>query len=175
MNHDVDNVYTPVNIFEYERLLIEFNFPMEEIPFESYIQSPIGLVPKHEIGQTRLIFHLSYHENASPNFHTPKEKCTVKYKDLDHAIKLCLEARKGYYLAKSDLKSAFPHLPIRKQDWNLLFMMVTHPITKKNYFFFDKNTPFGSSISCANFQQFSDSLECIFCSETNSKIDPEPV
>ena len=33
--------------------------PYEWIPFQNYIQSPIGLVPKGE-DQTRLIFHLSY-------------------------------------------------------------------------------------------------------------------
>ena len=33
--------------------------PFDKIPFDNYIQSPVGLVPK--VGnQTRLIFHLSY-------------------------------------------------------------------------------------------------------------------
>ena len=37
--------------------------PFDEIPFENFIQSPIGLVPKvgnKKQNQTRLIFHLSY-------------------------------------------------------------------------------------------------------------------
>ena len=34
--------------------------PFEEIPFEHFIQSPIGLVPKDGGKDTRLIFHLSY-------------------------------------------------------------------------------------------------------------------
>ena len=34
--------------------------PFESIPFDSYIQSPIGLVPKDGGKDTRLIFHLSY-------------------------------------------------------------------------------------------------------------------
>ena len=33
--------------------------PFEKIPFDNYIQSPIGLVPKAR-NKTRLIFHLSY-------------------------------------------------------------------------------------------------------------------
>ena len=33
--------------------------PFREIPFDNFIQSPIGLVPKDN-DQTRLIFHLSY-------------------------------------------------------------------------------------------------------------------
>ena len=36
--------------------------PFDEIPYENYIQSPIGLVPKDGLdsGKTQLIFHLSY-------------------------------------------------------------------------------------------------------------------
>ena len=40
--------------------------------------------------QTRLIFHLSYDckrdGEKSLNYHTPRNKCTISYKDLDHAI-----------------------------------------------------------------------------------------
>ena len=34
--------------------------PFDKPPFENFIQSPIGLVPKAGSDQTRLIFHLSY-------------------------------------------------------------------------------------------------------------------
>ena len=54
--------------------------PFDEIPFQNYIQSPIGLVPKTG-GKMRLIFHLSYQfgpNEQSVNHHTPKEKfCKV--------------------------------------------------------------------------------------------------
>ena len=65
--------------------------PFKDIPYENFIQSPIGLVPKAgNSGQTRLIFHLSYdfdkNEERSLNFYTPKSKCSVKYRDLDHAV-----------------------------------------------------------------------------------------
>ena len=68
--------------------------PFSEIPFENYIQSPIGLVPKAGSDQTWLIFHLSYDCKKdglkSVNFFMPKEKCTIKYKDLDHAVGMYL-------------------------------------------------------------------------------------
>ena len=69
--------------------------PYEEIPYEFFVQSPIGLVPKAG-GQTRQIFHLSHnfgHEERqkSINYHTPDELCSVKYKDLDHAIRTASE------------------------------------------------------------------------------------
>ena len=65
--------------------------PFEEIPFNNFIQSPIGLVPKAG-NKTRLIFHLSFDfkEHRSVNFCTPKDKCKVKYHDLDHAVQRSL-------------------------------------------------------------------------------------
>ena len=62
------------------------------------MQSPIGLVPKHG-GKTRLIFQLSYDfgprwEQKSLNFHTLDEWCSVKYNDLDHAVKNSLDLLK---------------------------------------------------------------------------------
>ena len=68
--------------------------PFEEIPFENYIQSPIGLVPKAGGSKTRLIFHLSYNfgkeeEDISVNAATPCEDCSVKYNNLDAAMHKC--------------------------------------------------------------------------------------
>ena len=68
----------------------------KKIPFENYIQSPIGLVPKAvNSGQTRLIFHLSYKFKTEPsgslNAHMPPQLCSVSYRDLDYAIKTFLE------------------------------------------------------------------------------------
>ena len=64
-------------------------------PFDNFIQSPIGLVPKAGGDQTRLIFHLSYdfkqEDLKSINFYSPREICSVKYKDLDHAVQTYLE------------------------------------------------------------------------------------
>ena len=59
--------------------------PFEEIPFENFIQSPIGLVPKAggDRGETILIFYLSYsfknNNLKSLNFYTLRERCTVNY------------------------------------------------------------------------------------------------
>ena len=68
--------------------------PFEHIPFDNFIQSPIGLVPKAGGDQTRLIFHLSYDFKDGLkllNHHTPRELCTVKYKDLDFAVQVYLQ------------------------------------------------------------------------------------
>ena len=48
--------------------------PFEEPPFEDFIQSPIGLVPKDGGNKTRLIFHLSYpRDGMSVNSEIPKD------------------------------------------------------------------------------------------------------
>ena len=78
--------------------------PFSEIPFENYLQSPIGLVPKDGGKATRLIFHLSYpkkernskrkqgvcENSTSLNGNTPREDCTVQYPAFDTAVRLCL-------------------------------------------------------------------------------------
>ena len=68
----------------------------DDILFENYIQSPIGLVPKAG-NKTRLIFHLSYvfgegEQHQSLNGSTLKEECSLNYNDLDVAIRCCLRS-----------------------------------------------------------------------------------
>ena len=140
-----------------------------KIPYtDTYIQSPIGLVPKAG-NKTRLIFHLSYkfkNGNESVNIWTPQNMCSVKYNDLDAALKDCLFLMKKFgiqtlYFSKSDLKSAFCILSILPSQRCYLVMKARHPVTKEWFFFIDKCLPFGASISCAHFQRFSNALKAI--------------
>ena len=150
-------------------------FELDDLPFDKYIQSPISLVPKAG-GETRLIFHLSYdfdNGNPSLNADTPKDICRVKYRDLDHAVKNCLLllgkaneiAEEGMvaviFYSKADLKSAFRVLPILVIQRKWLLMMAENPITGEKLYFIEKCLPFGASISCALFQEFSDALQHI--------------
>ena len=139
-----------------------FSGPFPEILFkETYIQSPIGLVPKAgNSGKTRLIFHLSYkfkNGNESVNYWTPEELCSVKYNDLDEAVRQCIRLMKlmgvnTLYYSKSDLQSAFRILGIKPSQ---------HPISGKTFYFMDNCLPFGASISCSHFQCFSNALKNI--------------
>ena len=97
-------------------------YTKEDLPFENYVQSPIGLVPKSG-NKTRLIFHLSFDftkedEEKSINHHTPKDHCSVKYNDLDCAVRTCLhilaqtQSYQLLFFGKTDLVSAFRILPI---------------------------------------------------------------
>ena len=136
--------------------------PFEEPPFESFVQSPIGLVPKDKGLKTRLIFHLSYpREGDSVNSGIPKESCSVKYPAFDEAVKLCLDEGVNCSLGKSDMSSAFRHVPMALDQWWLLVMMAIHPLTRKMFYFVDKCLPFGASMSCAIFQAVSDAIAWI--------------
>ena len=137
--------------------------PFETIPFEHYIQSPIGLVPKDGGKNTRLIFHLSYPrgKGLSVNANTPVEKCTVKYPDFNDAIQLCIQQGRNCKMAKSDMQSAFRNLGMKKSAWKFLVMKATSPLDGKTYYFVDKCMPFGASISCSHFQRFSNAVKHI--------------
>ena len=160
--------------------------PFDEIPYKNFIQSPIGLVPKAGEGQTHLIFHLSYNfannkkEGGEPheqsvNHHTPKNLCSVKYRDLDFAVRTYLQLKEDgektslsmidykpvVYGAKTDVKGAFRLVPLLKKCWKWLVMMAENPMTKKFQYFIDKCLPFGASISCSHFQRISNALRHI--------------
>ena len=148
-----------------------FAGPYSDIPFENFVQSPVGLVPKAG-NKTRLIFHLSYdfQNGKSINHWTPKEICTVNYNDLDQAVRLILKLMKQrnyqgpIFFAKSDLMSAFRILPILPKQRNYLIMKAENPnVTPRTFFYFiEKNLSFGGSISCSHFQHFSEGLRHIF-------------
>ena len=136
--------------------------PFQNIPFENYIQSPIGLVPKDGGRKTRLIFHLSYpRSGGSVNAGIPVEYCKVQYPMFEDAVRLCIRAGKGCAIAKSDMSMAYRHLPLNRESWRWLIYKVYHPVTGKAWFFVEKNLCFGCSISCKIFQDFSDSVSFI--------------
>ena len=48
-------------------------------PFDNFMVSPLGLVPKKEAGAFRLIHDLSFPKGDSVNFGIPRECCSVAY------------------------------------------------------------------------------------------------
>ena len=154
--------------------------PFDSPPFINYIQSLIGLVPKVGTDKTRLIFHLSYQFKQEPkcslNTHTPKHLCSVKYNDVDHAIKTILQswenaqakqtnsnltdtAKVRVVSGKTDAQSAFRILPLSVSSTKWTVMKAHDPLTKIWKYFVNKCLPFGVSISCALFQRFSNALK----------------
>ena len=152
--------------------------PFETVPFDSYIQSPIGLVPKAG-NKTRLIFHLSYdftrdNEPGVPNSVnacTPRELCSVKYNDFDVAIHHCIELSelakllkegdKTIFLGKTDLTSAFRVLCMNLESFKWLIFKAKDPSDGRFKYFVDKCLPFRARISCSHYQRFSSSIRHI--------------
>ena len=145
--------------------------PYAKPPFEFFVQSPIGLVPKDGGHETHLIFHLSYPRSGnSINSETPVDICKVKYCKFDDAIRHCLEEGVGCHISCSDFSAAFRNLGIKPEHWPLLMMKAKSPIDGKWYYFIDKCLPFGASISCAHFQAFSDSVAHVVQYYTKKKV-----
>ena len=153
--------------------------PFDQIPYDQYIQSPIGLVPKGgaNSGKTRLIFHLSYdfkqqQQLKSLNAFTPKEKCSVKYRDIDYAVKAYLKLNNllrvlgdstlgsPIFAGTADVQSAFRLVPLLRRCWKWLIMKARDPKSGGKWkYFVDECLPFGASISCAIFQRVSNALK----------------
>ena len=145
--------------------------PFDRPPFKYFIQSPIGLVPKDKGKKTRLIFHLSYPKDGeSVNSGIPDELCSVKYPDFQQAVEICLRSGKGCHVAKSDMARAFRNVPMNKQSWKYLILKAQHPVTGKVFYFVDKCLPFGSSISCAIFQEFSNAIAFVVSHRTQAPL-----
>ena len=141
----------------------------EELPVQWYVQSPIGLVPKANNKQ-RLICHLSYdfgptERQKSINYHTPQDLCSVKYQDLDEAIRQSLALldaiqnhQQTLVFSKTDFSNAFRILPILVSQ-RCYLLMAYHLQTGNKCYFIDLCLPFSSSRSCALFQKFSDAVK----------------
>ena len=106
--------------------------PFQDSPFDYYVQSPVGLVPKDKDKKTRLIFHLSYPKTGnSVNSGIPKIKTSVKYPDFMEAVRLCMGTGHFANCTKSDMSMAFHNVPLAPSMWSLLVIKVAHPITER--------------------------------------------
>jgi len=115
--------------------------------------SPLGLVPKKDTGDFRMIHHLSYPSGDSINDQIDPNKCSVKYAKFDDAISLIQLKGDNCLLAKCDVKSAFRLMPIHPSDFELLGFKLD------NKYYVDKSLPMGCSVSCSTWVQFSTFLE----------------
>ena len=132
--------------------------PFKVSPFNEYITSPIGLVPKSS-GKFRMIHHLSYPRNSSiqsvnsgilPTF------SKVKYLNFQQVLHKVAHFGPTSFAVKCDISNAFRLLPVRPDQVPLL------GFKWQQNFFFDGCAPFGCSSSCSRFELFSSALHWIF-------------
>lgn len=129
--------------------------PFVTLPFDNLQISPIGIVPKKEKGQFRLIHHLSFPENSSINDFIPEVFTKVHYATLDDAMNIIVSLGKGCLIAKTDIESAFRIVPVCREDHEL------QGFQWDGCFYFDKCLPMGCASSCSIFEKFSSGLEWI--------------
>ena len=76
--------------------------PFSTPPFLNYRCSPLGIVPKKDPSEFRMIHHLSYPKGSSINDFIPDYYSTVKYASVGDAIKLLKRLGPGCFMAKTD-------------------------------------------------------------------------
>ena len=85
--------------------------PFPSSPLPNFQCHPVGIVPKKHSSEWRTIYHLSYPEGDSINDYIPKDPYSLQYVRVDDAIRALQSLGHGSYMAKTDLKSAFPYTP----------------------------------------------------------------
>ena len=90
--------------------------PFDNLPFQHLMCSPVGLVPKKDTDEMRMIMHLSYPYGESINDFIDEDKTTTSYQQFDDAIRLVQRHGQGCFMAKGDVKSAFKLAPMRYKD-----------------------------------------------------------
>ena len=128
-------------------------------PFDSppkiFHCAPIGLVPKKDKDQFRVIHDLSYPPGQSVNDYIPPEKTAVSYDSVYDAIYMLASVADAAFMAKTDIQNAFRIIPIHPDDQHLFCMHW------QNYFYIDTAMQMGCSSSCQIFQAFSSAVKWI--------------
>lgn len=127
--------------------------PFPAPPLPGLIVSPLGVVPKKEVGQYRMIHHLSYPKGGSVNDGIDPQACAVTYTSFDAAVSWVRKYGRGSLMAKTDVESAFRLLPVHPQSVYLM------GCCWQGSYFVDHCLPMGCSISCALFEVFSSFFE----------------
>ena len=115
--------------------------------------SPLGIVPKKNPSESRLIQHLSFPQGSSINDFIPSDFSSVSYATISDTISSLKRAVKGCFMPKTDIKTAFRIIPVHLDDHPLLGMKW------ENLYYYDRCLPMGCSSSCALFEAFSSAQE----------------
>lgn len=129
--------------------------PFSYKPFDNFVVSPLGLVPKGNTGKFRVIHDLSFPKNHSVNSNIPKENSAVQYDSIDEVVSLVRTFGRGCLMAKTDIEDAFRIIPIHPSDYHLLGFIW------EGQFYYDKCLPMGASSSCQIFESFSKALQWV--------------
>ncbi len=139
--------------------------PFDHEPIKNLRIHPIGLVGKPE-GRWRYIYDHSMKsdDGLSVNNCVPENCRKVKYLEFEKVIDRIVEIGVGCRLFKTDIRSAFRLLPLKKSQYRLTGIFFG------NHWFIDKTLVMGASSSCFLFESFSNFLNWIIIEITG---DPD--
>ena len=137
--------------------------PFKHPPLEKMVFSPLGIVPKKNSGEFRLIHDLSFPKGDSVNSHIDPQHSSVQYEVLDRCVEIIQSIGKGCLVAKADLKDAFRIVPLAPAAYRLL------GFKWKEEYYYDKCLPMGCSISCQTFESLSQALQWVLTTKLSVK------
>ena len=159
------NIHTVKQNIDKEVLLGRMAGHFVSPPLKNFVTSPLGLVPKKEAGQFRLIHDLSFPRGHSVNSNIDTYFATVQYENLDHCVDIIQKLGPDTLMAKADIQEAFRNVPIHPKDYKFLGFMF------ENKYYYDKCLPFGCSSSCQTFELLSTALQWICKNNITSHWD----
>ena len=129
--------------------------PFDHPPIDNLKVSPLGVIPKKQPGEFRMIHHLSFPDGGSVNDFIPPEYCSVHYATVDDAVRMIKYLGKDAVLAKTDVRSAFRIIPVHPSDYHLL------GLKWRGKFYVDCCLPMGCASSCKIFEGLSTAMEWV--------------
>ena len=110
------NEYVVTNIIDKEVKLGRVAGPFHIPPFKEFHVSPLGLIPKGNGSEFRLIHNLSYPRDESVNAAIDRSHTAVRYESLDECIEWILHFGRGCLVAKADFKDAYRMIPLHPES-----------------------------------------------------------
>ena len=124
--------------------------PFTSPPFDKFVCSPLGLIPKKQPGRFRLIHDLSFPRGASVNSSISPENTSVQYENIEN-----VKNGRHCLMAKADIEDAFRLLCVHPDDYHKLLL------TYNGAFYYDRALAMGISSVCQLFERFSSAIHWI--------------
>ena len=130
--------------------------PFDQIPYDHYRISPLGVAESKYSKKKRLIVDLSAPHNnelhPSLNQLINKEDFSLSYVTIDNAIETIRSLGKGALMCKTDIKDAFKLIPIKESLWPF------YGVKWDNKYYFYTRLVFGSRSSPKIFDTLSEAV-----------------
>lgn len=98
------------------RVLGPFNAP----PTSGFMGNPLGAFTKKRSSKVRVIHDLSWPPERSVNDYISRDQFTLQYIKFDDIVSVVKNQGRNSFMAKLDLESAFKHVLVKKEQWEVL-------------------------------------------------------